>query len=265
MSRTRLDVALVERGMVDTRARAQAHILAGEVRVNGEVARKAGTPVRAGDDLALAVGRVFVSRAGHKLAHALDAAELDVTGVDALDVGASTGGFTDCLLQRGAARVACVDVGYGQLAWSLRSDPRVTVVDRTNARHLRPEMLPFRPDFVTIDVSFISLTLIWPAVVACCAPGWRACVMVKPQFEVGREGVGSGGVVRDPALRRDAVERVCQAILDHSGAVVHVADSGLAGPKGNREVFVVAEDAATATTVEDWRARVEAAVAEGAA
>ena len=216
--------------------------MAGRVRVDGRAVDKPGTGV--GEDAVLDVERPaeFVSRGGVKLANALDALGVDVAGASALDLGASTGGFTDCLLSRGAARVIALDVGYGQLDWRLRQDPRVTVVERTNARHLTPEALPWAPDLVTCDLSFISIGTVWSAVVPCLAPGWRAMVMVKPQFEVGRERVGSGGVVRDPAAREDAVRGVIEVIEATAGRVVGTADSGLPGPKGNREVFVHARD-----------------------
>lgn len=217
--------------------------MAGRVRVDGRAVDKPGTGVA--DDAALEVERAaeFVSRGGVKLANALDALGVDVAGVSALDLGASTGGFTDCLLSRGAERVIALDVGYGQLDWRLRQDPRVTVMERTNARHLTPDMLPWPPDFVTCDLSFISIGTVWGAVVPCLASGWRAMVMVKPQFEVGRERVGSGGVVRDPGAREDAVRGVIEVIEATGGRVVGTADSGLPGPKGNREVFVYAREA----------------------
>lgn len=263
MARQRLDTLLVQRGLVATRSRAQSEVMAGRVRVDGARADKAGTMVAPDADIVLDAVQLYVSRAGGKLANALDHAGLDVAGARALDVGASTGGFTDVLLRRGADHVVAVDVGYGQLAWSLRQDPRVTVMDRTNARHLEPASLPYAPDLAVVDVSFISITLVWPAVAACLAPGWRACVMVKPQFEVGRADVGSGGVVRDPDARRGAVERVCAALRDGGGAILDAADSGVPGPKGNREVFVVAADAASAADAPDWRERVAAAVRVG--
>lgn len=214
--------------------------MAGRVSVAGRPA--SGPAALVGEDAAIAVAEApeFVSRGGLKLATALDALGVDVRGARAIDVGASTGGFTDCLLARGAREVAAVDVGYGQLDWTLRNDPRVHVRERLNARHLTPGDLPYAPDLVTIDVSFISVALVWPAVAACLAPGWRALAMVKPQFEVGRERVGSGGVVRDPALRRDAVRGVAQAMADLGADVVGAADSGVPGPKGNREVFLLA-------------------------
>lgn len=258
MSRRRLDVALVDDGLFPTRARAQAAVMAGRVRVDGVPASKPGMSV--GNDARLEVAEApeYVSRGGLKLAHALDHADLEVAGAQAIDVGASTGGFTDVLLRRGAARVVAVDVGYGQLDWRLRTDPRVTVLERTNARHLTPDRLPYPPDLMVCDVSFISITLIWPAVHACLADGWRAVVMVKPQFEAGREAVGSGGVVRDPAARHAAVSRVAAHITASGGAVVDVADAGISGPKGNREVFVVARDARGGPPAAD----VEALIAE---
>ncbi|TMJ94568.1 MAG: TlyA family RNA methyltransferase [Actinobacteria bacterium] len=215
----RLDVLLVERGLAESRAQAQALVLAG--RVPGHA--KPGTQVEESAPIALEEGPRFVSRGGEKLAHALEVFGLDVEGEDCLDVGASTGGFTDCLLQAGAARVCALDVGYGQLHPRVRADPRVTVLERTNVRHLGCEQLPFAPTFVTCDVSFIGLAKALPPALACAAPGWRAVVLVKPQFEAGRRDVGKGGVVRDPAVRR--------------------RDSGLPGPKGNRELFLQLEAA----------------------
>lgn len=216
--------------------------MAGQVQVNGVRVDKPGSQVA--DDVHIEVerGQEYVSRGGIKLANAIDALGVDVAGASALDLGASTGGFTDCMLQRGAQRVIALDVGYGQLAWSLRQDERVHVMERTNARHLTPEALPWAPDLVVCDLSFISIGTVWGAVVPCCAAGWRAMVMVKPQFEVGRERVGSGGVVRDPKAREDAVQGVIEVIRHHGGAIEGVADSGLPGPKGNREIFIHARE-----------------------
>lgn len=235
--------------------------MAGEVRIDGTPAAKPGVPVGADARLEVAARPRYVSRAGEKLRTVLDELGLDVTGTRALDVGASTGGFTDCLLQAGAAEVIALDVGYGQLAWELREDPRVHVRERTNARHLSPEALPYRPDLVTCDVSFIGVGTIWPALVACLAPGWRALVMVKPQFEVGPARVGRGGVVRDPDARRDAVRAVAGAIVTAGGRVAGVADSGLPGPKGNREVFVYAVDPARPEPAIDLDERLAAVIA----
>jgi 23S rRNA (cytidine1920-2'-O)/16S rRNA (cytidine1409-2'-O)-methyltransferase len=235
--------------------------MAGRVRVDGRPAPKPGTAVAAEASLEVIPGREFVSRGGEKLRHALDTFGVDVTAARALDVGASTGGFTDCLLSRGAAEVAAVDVGYGQLAWALREDPRVHVLERVNARELRPASLPFAPDLVTCDVSFISAALIWPALAGCLAADWTALVLVKPQFEAGREHVGSGGVVRDPAARERAVARVCDAIRSEGGAIRGVADSGLPGPHGNRELFVWAASAPGATAL-DLDVAIREAVAE---
>jgi 23S rRNA (cytidine1920-2'-O)/16S rRNA (cytidine1409-2'-O)-methyltransferase len=180
----------------------------------------------------------FVSRGGIKLENALLASGLDVRGRRALDVGASTGGFSDCLLRRGAAGVVAVDVGYGQLAWSLRTDPRVSVLERTNARYLTPQLLPYAPELAVIDVSFISLALVLPAVLSCLTPCYDVLAMVKPQFEVGRARVGKGGVVRDPDDRRDALIAVGRAALGLGASVLSYHSSGLPGPKGNRETFI---------------------------
>ncbi len=235
----RLDVVLVERGLAESRSQAQALVLAG--RVPGFT--KAGTPVDEAAELAVDTPPRFVSRGGEKLANALEHFELDVTGEDCLDVGASTGGFTDCLLQADAARVCAVDVGYGQLHPKLREDPRVTVLERTNVRGLRDDQLPFAPTFLTCDVSFIGLDKALPPALATAAPGWRALVLVKPQFEAGPGEVGKGGVIRDPELRQRIVDGVARQVPDWGGRVVGMVDSGLPGPKGNRESFLYVVDA----------------------
>jgi 23S rRNA (cytidine1920-2'-O)/16S rRNA (cytidine1409-2'-O)-methyltransferase len=188
-------------------------------------------------DLRVAEGRRFVSRAGIKLDNALEQLGLDVSGRKCLDVGASTGGFTDCLLRRGAARVIALDVGYGQLDWGLRQDDRVDVLERINAREIAPGSLPFAPEVVTVDVSFISLTKLLDPIAAVMAPGADLLAMVKPQFELGRAKV-KGGVVRDPELRREAVEAVSAAIEAAGFELRGAAESGLAGPKGNLETFI---------------------------
>ena len=212
---------------------------AGEVRVgvDGPVALRPSQLVDPGAELLVDAGRRFVSRGGTKLENALEALAIDVAGRDCLDVGASTGGFTDCLLQRGAARVAAVDVAYGQLDRKLREDPRVTVVERLNARELRPADLPFAPSLATVDVSFISLTKVLPAIAACLALGGELLAMVKPQFELGRERVGRG-VVRDDADRHEAILAVAAVAAELGLPVRGFAPSGLPGPKGNRETFV---------------------------
>lgn len=235
----RLDRLLVDRGLAPSRERAQRLILAGAVLVDDRPADKPGTVVAADAALRLREeASPWVSRGGEKLVGALDAFGVDPSGLACLDVGASTGGFTDCLLQRGARHVTAVDVGYGQLAWSLRQDPRVTVLERTNARALRPEHIPEPPALVVVDVSFISLTLVLPAIAAVAAPGATVLALVKPQFEAGRGQVGKGGVVRDDAVRAAAVARVRDAAVDLGYAVRGEADSVLPGPKGNREVFL---------------------------
>lgn len=227
----RLDVLLVERGLAESRSQAQALVLAGLVRGHS----KPGEQV--GDDVVLDVDRPprFVSRGGEKLQNALDAFEVHVTGRDCVDVGASAGGFTDCLLQAGAQRVVAIDVGYGQLHPRLRSDPRVTVFERVNARTLTE--LPFAPELVVCDVAFISVTKALPPVLALATPGWEALVLVKPQFEAGRAEVAKG-VVRDADVQRKVLETVIEAARAWGGVTVGVVDSGLTGPKGNREFFV---------------------------
>src|SRR5689334_1534740 len=227
----RLDVLLVERGLAESRAQAQALVMAG--RVPGHA--KPGEQVDEDAPLEVEAPPPYVSRAGHKLANALDAFGLDVAGLDALDVGASTGGFTDVLLQRGAARVIALAVGYGQLHSKIRDDPRVTVLERVNARSLRE--LPFAPGLITCDVSFISVRLALPPALALAAPGWQALVLVKPQFEAGRADAPRG-VVRDPEVRRRVIREVAEALTASGAAPRGVVDSGLPGPKGNHEYVV---------------------------
>lgn len=240
MPRVRLDSLLSQRGLFPSRARAAASVLAGDVVLlpDRRRAEKPGQLVPDDVEVEIAAAPQYVSRGGVKLANALGALNVDVTGVRALDVGASTGGFTDCLLQRGAAHVVAVDVAYGELSWQLRSDPRVTVIERRNARSLRPDELPYRPELITIDVSFISLTKVLPAVLACAAERFECLALVKPQFEVGRGAVGKGGVVRDAALRRTALVDVGRFASSLGCAVLGYAGSGLPGPKGNLETFV---------------------------
>jgi 23S rRNA (cytidine1920-2'-O)/16S rRNA (cytidine1409-2'-O)-methyltransferase len=237
--RERLDVLLVDRGLFASRAQARGAVLAGEITVDGRVVDKPGTPIDAAAELAAAARRRYVSRGGDKLDTAMARLDVDVTGEDVLDLGSSTGGFVDRLLQGGAARVIAVDVGYGQLDWQLREDPRVTVLERTNARRLTPERLPFAPSFVTADLSFISLTVVLEPVLECLREGFRGLVLVKPQFEAGRERVGKGGVVRDPAVHRDVLERVAGWLQDRGTTVQGVCDSGHPGPKGNVEYFIL--------------------------
>jgi 23S rRNA (cytidine1920-2'-O)/16S rRNA (cytidine1409-2'-O)-methyltransferase len=230
--------------------------MAGEVRLGaaGERAAKPGQLVP--EDVAVAVDERprFVSRGGTKLANALAATGIDPAGRRCLDVGASTGGFTDCLLQAGAAHVVALDVAYGELSWSLRNDERVTVLERTNARAIAPGDLPYAPDLIVADVSFISLTKVLPAVLACAAPRHDALAMVKPQFEVGRGHVGKGGVVREAADRRAALVAVAEAARAAGAAVMGFASSGLPGPKGNRETFVWLAEAGRPGAVEDLEA-----------
>ncbi len=244
--KVRLDTLLARRGLFPSRSRAAASVMAGEVRLGtaGERAAKPGQMVAGDVEISVDEARRHVSRGGTKLENALDTLGIDVSGRHALDVGASTGGFTDCLLQHGTAHVIALDVAYGELAWSLREDARVTVMERRNARELVPADLPYAPDLVVADLSFISLTKVLPAVLACCAPQFDALVMVKPQFEVGRERVGRGGVVRDPLLRREAVAGVARFAHEQCGAsVLGFAPSGLPGPKGNIETFILLGEA----------------------
>jgi len=230
----RLDVLLVERGLAETRTQAQALVLAGLVPGY----EKPGTAIDEATELVVERPPRFVSRGGEKLDHALDAFGIDVTGRLCLDVGASTGGFTDVLLQRGARHVIALDVGYGQLHPRLRGDPRVTVHERTNVRGLDADALLYAPDLVTCDVSFISVRKALPPALQLAAPGWQALVLVKPQFEAGREDVPRGGVVRDPDVHRRVLHEVAGAALAWGARTAGVVDSGLPGPKGNREFFL---------------------------
>jgi 23S rRNA (cytidine1920-2'-O)/16S rRNA (cytidine1409-2'-O)-methyltransferase len=227
----RLDVLLVERGLAESRAQAQALVLAGQVPGYD----KAGAQVDETAEVTVTAPPRFVSRGGEKLAHALDALGIDPAGKDCLDVGASTGGFTDVLLQYGAARVIALDVGYGQLHPRIREDPRVTVIERANVRELRE--LPFAPELVVCDVSFISLRKALPPALALAAPGWEALVLVKPQFEAGR-AESRRGVVRDPEVHWRVLREVVEAGRAWSAQTAGVVDSGLPGPKGNREFFL---------------------------
>lgn len=240
MKRIRLDQLLFERGMFPSRSKAAASVLAGEVLLlpGRTRAAKPGQLVEHEAELELLPRDRFVSRGGLKLEHALDAFHLDVAGRRALDVGASTGGFTDCLLGRGVPAATCVDVAYGQLDYRLRTDPRVTVIERCNARRLRRADLPYAPEVIVIDVSFISLEKVLPAVLACAAPRFDCLALVKPQFEVGRESVGKGGVVRDAQARRRALLAVGEGARRLGASVLGYSSSGLPGPKGNRESFV---------------------------
>jgi 23S rRNA (cytidine1920-2'-O)/16S rRNA (cytidine1409-2'-O)-methyltransferase len=227
----RLDVLLVERGLAESRTQAQALVIAG--RVPGH--EKPGERIDETAKLTVTEGEPYVSRGGIKLANALDAFGVDPAGRDCIDVGASTGGFADVLLQRGAARVIALDVGYGQLHPRIRDDPRVVVLERTNAREVAE--LPFAPELVVCDVSFISVRKALPPVLELAAPGWEAVVLVKPQFEAGPADV-RGGVVRDPETRRRVVRDIAAAALGWGAETLGVVDSGLPGPKGNRELFV---------------------------
>ncbi len=243
--RARLDTELVRRGLARSREQAVALVEAGRVKVAGRAAVKAATQVMTGEPIVVAPTTTspdYASRGGHKLAGALDAFQangLRVEGRRAMDAGASTGGFTDVLLRRGVEHVVCVDVGYGQLAWSLQTDPRVTVLDRTNVRDLDPDLVGPPVDLVVADLSFISVRLVLAALLRCAAPDADVVPMVKPQFEVGRERLGDGGVVRDPGLRMDAVRGVARTAYDDLGlGVLGVTASPLPGPAGNVEYFL---------------------------
>lgn len=240
MARTRIDALLVERGLFESRTRASAAVMAGQVLmgIGREPASKPGQLVDSEVELALRGGKEYVSRGGHKLASVLDDLGIVVEGRRWMDLGVSTGGFTDCLLQRGAAHVVGVDVAYGQVAWSISQDPRVTLVERTNAREISVEQIGEPVEALVADLSFISLTKVLPAAATCVADRFDALLMVKPQFEVGRDRVGKQGVVRDEEARRDAVRIVAAAAAELGWAVMGVSPAGLHGPKGNRETFL---------------------------
>lgn len=240
VAKMRLDSLLADRGLFESRSRAAASVLAGVVRLGEDhhPAHKPGQLVEPDIPVAVDSPPPFVSRGGVKLANALRATGIDPAGRRALDVGVSTGGFTDCLLQEGAISVIAVDVGYGDLAWTLRNDARVIVFERTNARGLTPQRLPHRPDLAVLDVSFISLAKVLGPVLACLADRFDALALVKPQFEVGRGRVGRGGVVREPHLRREALVAVASFARRLGAEVMGFASSGLPGPKGNQESFV---------------------------
>ena len=259
MTRVRIDTLLSQRGMFPSRSAAAASVLAGDVLLlpDRRRAQKPGQLVSDEVELEVVQGPPFVSRGGVKLRNALDAFRVDVAGRRALDVGASTGGFTDCLLQAGASHVVAVDVAYGELSWRLRSDPRVTVVERCNARSLRADQLPYAPDLIVIDVSFISLAKVLPAVLACAADRFDCLALIKPQFEVGREQVGKGGVVRSAEDRRRALVSVGDAARGLGAAVLGYASSGLPGPKGNLETFVWLAEAARDEGLDVERAAAE--------
>jgi 23S rRNA (cytidine1920-2'-O)/16S rRNA (cytidine1409-2'-O)-methyltransferase len=249
----RLDVLLVERGLAESRSQAQALVLAGLVPGYD----KPGTQLEESVRLEVERSPRFVSRGGEKLAHALESLDVDPAGKDCLDVGASTGGFTDVLLQAGAARVIALDVGYGQLHPKLRADDRVAVLERVNARSVTS--LPFPPELIVCDVSFISVKAVLPAVLALARPGWEALVLVKPQFEAGRADAPKG-VVRDPEVRRRVLRDVCAAAASWGSRVVGVVDSGLPGPKGNREAVVHLIDSTEPTDPDELERWIDDAV-----
>jgi 23S rRNA (cytidine1920-2'-O)/16S rRNA (cytidine1409-2'-O)-methyltransferase len=261
----RLDVLLVDRGHFESRSRAAAAVLAGDVRVGegGERAAKAGMLVAVDARVEVAGRMPYVSRGGQKLENVLGELRVDVSGRRSLDVGASTGGFTDCLLQRAAAHVVALDVGYGELHWRLRNDERVTVMERRNARELEPGDLPYEPDLVVVDVSFIGLEKVLPGIARCVAKRFDVLALVKPQFQLRRERVGRGGVVRDPRDRVDALVAAGEAARAAGMSVQGYCASGVPGPAGNRESFVWCAEASRGG-VEDLRRAALAAEPEAA-
>jgi len=238
--KSRIDQLLVERGLVDSRVKAQALILAGEVLIDGQKADKPGRSVASDCKLELLAKIPYVSRGGYKLAGALDHFNIDVTGWTCIDVGSSTGGFTDCLLQRGAKRLCCIDVGKGQLDWKLRKDPRVEVREGVNARFLDPKDFPERFELAVCDASFISVTLLIPAFSPLLREGGTMVILVKPQFEVGKGEVGKGGIVRDPAQHQAACDRV-RACVERLGFHAEIIPSPILGAEGNQEFLLYAQ------------------------
>ncbi|MEQ9618873.1 MAG: TlyA family RNA methyltransferase [Deltaproteobacteria bacterium] len=240
-NKKRLDILLVERGLAETRTRARSLIMSGNVYVGGERIDKAGSLVGEGADISVKESTLrYVSRGGLKLEAALESFEIDVSGKTALDIGSSTGGFTDCLLQSGAAKVYAVDVGYGQLDWRLRNDSRVVVLEKLNARYLRPEDIGEKVDLVAVDVSFISLTMIIPPAADVLKPGGVLIALVKPQFEVGKGEVGKGGIVRDEAKHRKVIEKIENFVKDLGFDINGVIPSPVLGAEGNREFLIAA-------------------------
>jgi 23S rRNA (cytidine1920-2'-O)/16S rRNA (cytidine1409-2'-O)-methyltransferase len=239
----RLDQALVERGLCDSREKAKRFVLAGQVRVNGHPAKKPSDNIKPADEILLDAADKFVSRGGHKLEHALEHFRLDVKNLVAIDLGASTGGFTDCLLQRGAEKVFAVDVGQGQLAWKLRQDPRVVVMEKTNARFIKPEIFPQPFDLVVADCSFISLKKILPAAVPLLKPGGKIVALIKPQFEAGKAEVDKGrGVITDPAIHQQVLKDLQEFVAAQAGLCWRgVVESPLLGPAGNKEFLTLIE------------------------
>ena len=236
MGKIRLDVLLVERGLQESRQKAQAVIMSGHVFVNGQRLDKPGTAVDPSAQVEVRDNPLkYVSRGGLKLEKAMSLWPIRLEGAVCMDIGASTGGFTDCMLQNGAEKVYAVDVGYGQLAWKLRSDPRVVCLERTNARYLSHELVPEEPDFVSVDVSFISLKHILPAMAAVLRPGAQAVCLIKPQFEAGREKVGKKGVVRDPAVHQEVLEHFLVHAKENRFTVIDITYSPIRGPEGNIE------------------------------
>lgn len=259
VGKKRLDLLLVERGLVNSRQKAQAEIMAGLVFVDGKRVDKAGMPVASEAGIEVRGNAVpYVSRGGLKLEKALDTFGIELSGAAAADIGASTGGFTDCMLQRGASRVYAVDVGYGQLAWSLREDPRVVCMERTNARYLSPEAIPEALDFGTVDVSFISLRLVLPALRSLLKPDGRAVCLIKPQFEAGREKVGRKGVVRDGAVHLEVLEQFLRNAADADFSVLGLTFSPIKGPEGNIEYLGYLAAGAGRNVTFDLKALVEA-------
>ena len=238
-TKKRLDLVVIEKGFVSSRQRAQALIMAGKVLVNNHIADKPGTPVSPEDDIFLQEeDHPYVSRGGLKLEKALHTLGIDINGLVCLDVGASTGGFTDCLLQHGAGRVYAVDVGYGQLSWKLRQNPRVVVIERMNIRYMQPETIPQLVDLVTIDVSFISLKKVVPEILKFMKNNAGILALIKPQFEVGKRNIGKGGVVRDPDLHAKVIENLSEFFIKKHLFCEWVIPSPILGPKGNKEFFI---------------------------
>ena len=256
VKKKRLDVLLVERGLQESRQRAQAAIMSGEVFVAGQRVDKPGTAVAEDAEIEVKGGLAYVSRGGLKLEKAMASFPIDLNGAVCADIGASTGGFTDCMLQNGAEKVYAVDVGYGQLAWKLRSDPRVVCLERTNARYLTTEQIPEPLDFASIDVSFISLKLIFPALYELLKEKGHVACLIKPQFEAGREKVGKKGVVRDPAVHLEVLEHFLDHVKESHFTVLGITYSPIRGPEGNIEYLGYLEKSDAQDQIPDLKALV---------
>ena len=263
VEKERLDVLLVQLGLANSRELAKAYIMAGNVYVDGQKEDKAGTKVAVNADIEVKGSQMkYVSRGGYKLEKAINEFGVQLEGKICLDIGASTGGFTDCMLQNGASKVYAIDVGYGQFAWKLRNDERVVCLEKTNVRYVTHEQVPYEGDFASIDVSFISLTKVLPAVLGVLGPNGQLVCLIKPQFEAGREKVGKKGVVRDINVHREVIEMIVNYVRAQNLGILALDFSPIKGPEGNIEYLIYLDKSQTGMTEEEVQARLEEVVAE---